>query len=193
MFVFFKSFIVFPLNLFWKDKNLSLLQESGNTDTDSVTGSMLDLVHDAREIRRLIREVSIDSNASDLSLGGFCGLPDDFSAQSCHNIQGITRGLDELILNCANTYSDNEDDLESDYEKNEMSAMVSSKSSTSGLYQYASTPLVGQGGGEEGAEEGMLARGEGSIPDLRETVQTTLKKSSKGLWKLTNITGFILF
>ncbi len=70
-----------------------------------------------------------------------------------------------------------------------MSAMVSSKSSTSGLYQYASTPLVGQGG----EEEGMLARGEGSIPDLRETVQTTLKKSSKGLWKLTNITGFIIF
>lgn len=139
--------------------------ESG---TDSVTGSMLDLVYDAREVRRLIREVSIDSNASDFSLGGLClseagfCLPDDLTSDTCHNIQAITKDLDDLILNCANNYEQEDD--------NHDSALTTSKSSTSGLYQYASTPLAQHHDNESSSP--MMKR-EGSTPDLRD-VQVNL-------------------
>ena len=143
------------------DSDLEQL-ESG---TDSVTGSMLDLVYDAREVRRLIREVSIDSNASDFSLGGLClseagfCLPDDLTSDTCHNIQAITKDLDDLILNCANNYEEEADD-------NHDSALTTSKSSTSGLYQYASTPMAHQQHDNESSSP-MMKR-EGSTPDLRD-------------------------
>ena len=126
---------------------------------------MLDLVYDAREVRRLIREVSIDSNASDFSLGGLClseagfCLPDDLTSDTCHNIQAITKDLDDLILNCANNYEEEADD-------NHDSALTTSKSSTSGLYQYASTPMAHQHHDNESSSP-MMKR-EGSTPDLRD-------------------------
>lgn len=145
-------------------------------DSESVTGSMLDLVHDAREIRRLIREVSIDSNASSIC------LPEDLSHDTFQHIEGITKGLDELIFNCANIDQENIDD-------ESCMRMSSSKSSTSGLYQYASAeqnPEYNTSSPSEDNHDSM--KRDASISDFR-NLQTTLKKSSKGLWRLTNISG----
>jgi len=139
-------------------------------DSESVTGSMLDLVHDAREIRRLIREVSIDSNASSIC------LPEDLSHDTFQHIEGINKGLDELIFNCANIDEENIDD------KMQMS---SSKSSTSGLYQYASAEQ-NQEFNTSPSDDSM--KRDSSMHDFR-NLQTTLRKSSKGLWRLTNISG----
>jgi len=67
-----------------------------NSERSSVCGSMAELVRGAREVRRLIREASVDSLTSDYSLG-FC-VRDDIGAstENClHHLEGDVSKLRE--------------------------------------------------------------------------------------------------
>ena len=172
-----------PDNLYL-DKEGSLVSESEAPSACSMSGSMLDLVQNAREVRRLIREASFDSTTSDLSLD--LNSYDNLGAGTVEDFDTLCRGLNKLIDNC--------DNLNEDISLLPVAEakMVSSKSSMSGLSQYASSETGGGGGGgaaSDTAEEigsGELKR-EGSIPDLR-TLQRSLRQN-KGVWKLTNFSN----
>ena len=146
---------------------------SDSLDSDgggcSMTGSMVELVANAREVRRLIRETSFDSTASDFSLD--LSLHENLGASTADGLEGLCRGLDRLVDNCETI------DLDM-AALPPAAAMVTSKSTMSGLSQYTTE-------GEEEADSGLIR--EGSIPDLRD-LQRTLRQN-KGLWKLTNFSG----
>ena len=141
--------------------------DSMDSDVCSITGSMVDLVQNAREVRRLIRETSFDSTASDFSLD--LSLNENLGASTADGLEGLCRGLSRLVDNC--------ETIDQDMSFIPPAVMVTSKSTMSGLSQYTTE-------GED--EEGNLVR-EGSIPDLRD-LQRTLR-NNKGLWKLTNFSN----
>lgn len=145
--------------------------DSIDSDACSISGSMVDLVQNAREVRRLIRETSFDSTASDFSLD--FSLNENLGASTADGLEGLSRGLSRLMDNC--------ETIDQDMSFIPPAVMVTSKSTMSGLSQYSTTTTEG---GED--EEGSLVR-EGSIPDLRD-LQRTLR-NNKGLWKLTNFSN----
>ena len=142
------------------------LQSMTNGD---VSGSMLDLVQNAREVRRLIRETSFDSTTSDLDLD--FSLNENLGGSTAEGLDTIYSGINKIMLNCEN--------LEQDISFLPEQKLVVSKSSMSGLSQYAGTE-------NEEDEESNLQR-DGSVPDLR-VLQRTLR-SNKGVWKLTDFSG----
>ena len=135
--------------------------------TLSVCGSMLDLVTNARDIRRLIRCASMDSQDSDFSLE--LEMDSELGASTAEDLNQITAGIEKLIDNC--------DSIEGGMEAvpTGHSTMVSSKSSMSGLSSLAAHPPE--------QEEPTLQR-ENSIPDMRRLQRACRDK--RALWKLTN-------
>jgi len=136
--------------------------------TLSVCGSMLDMVTNARDIRRLIRCASLDSQDSDFSLE--LEMDSELGASTAEGLNQITAGIEKLIDNC--------DSIEGGMEAvpSGKSTMVSSKSSMSGLASLAAAPPPEQG-------EATLQR-ENSIPDMRRLQRACRDK--RALWKLTN-------
>jgi len=133
----------------------------------SISGSMMDMVQNAKEVRRLIRAASFDSTASDMSLE--FSLNDNLGASTAGDLDRITNGLSKLIDNCGSI----EDGIDSiPFE----SQLVSSKSTATGLSQFC----------EDDAKECSLTR-EGSIPDLR-ALQKSLR-FNKTPWKLTGFSS----
>lgn len=129
----------------------------------SVSGSMLDLVQNAKDVRKLIREVSFDSESSDLELD----LPYNLGVSTAEGMDQLCDGLNLLVNNC--------DCIEGEMASLPVeSKLMSSQSSMSGLSEL----------GDEGhiKQEGLLKR-ESSIPDFR-TLQKKAR-SNKRLWKLT--------
>ena len=130
----------------------------------SISGSMLELVQDTRDVRRLIRAVSMDSQDSEYSLE--LDLQSELGESTAEGLDRITAGLSQLRENC--------DSMEGEMGALPAtdSSMVSSKSSMSGLSSLAA--------GLEDDSSSSLRR-ENSIPDLRR-----LQRSQRGIWKLTN-------
>merc|ERR1719352_2244847 len=112
---------------------------------------MLDLVTNARDIRRLIRCASLDSQDSDFSLE--LEMDSELGGSTAEGLDQITAGIEKLIDNC--------DSIEGGMESvpSGTSTMVSSKSSMSGLASLAAAPPQEPG-------EATLQR-ENSIPDMR--------------------------
>jgi len=152
------------------DHASSLYQDNPSMSACSMSGSMLDLVENAREVRRLIREASFDSTTSDLSLD--LSLNGDIGVSTAEGLDTLCRGINKLIDNCEN--------IDQDISCIPETKLPSSKSSMSGLNQYAAS--------ESGEEEtaGDLKR-DNSIPDLR-ALQRSLRQN-KGMWKLTDFSG----
>ena len=150
-----------------REDSLESENEIPSITTGDVSGSMLDLVQNAREVRRLIRETSFDSTASDLDLD--FSLNENLGGSTAEGLNSLY-GLNKIMFNCEN--------LEQDISFLPEPKLVSSKSSMSGLSQYA--------GMEDEEDEGNLQR-EGSVPDLR-VLQKTLR-TNKGVWKLTDFSG----
>lgn len=152
-------------------------EESIESDNDvpslsgcSVSGSMFDLVQNAREVRRLIRAASFTSSCSDLSLD--LSANDNLGGNTAEELSALCQGINKLIDNC--------DNLEDDLAGIPETKLPSSKSSMSGLSQFAEAT------GMNGADESEMKR-DGSIPDLR-ALQKTLR-NNKGMWKLTNFSS----
>ena len=152
-----------------REDSLDSDHELPSVSVCSMSGSMLDLVENAREVRRLIREASFDSTGSDLSLD--FSINENLGASTAEGLDTLAQGLNKLLDNCGN--------IEDDISYIPPARIVSSKSSMSGLSQFSET----------GRTEPDLPelRREGSIPDLR-ALQRSLR-SSKGLWKLTDFSG----
>ena len=136
--------------------------------TLSISGSMRDMVTNARDVRRLIRAVSIDSQDSDYSLD--FDLESEVGASTAEGLHQLTEGLSRLIDNC--------DSLEGEMDSIPGTSLVSSKSSMSGLSSLAA-----------GTEDDMSLRRENSIPDLRRLKRAS-RGQQRGLWKLTNFSSF---
>jgi len=137
--------------------------------TLSVCGSMRDLVTNARDVRRLIRAVSINSQDSEYFID--LDLDEDVGASTAENLDLLTSGVSTLVDNC-------------DYIGEEMesfpksSTMISSKSSMSGLSFLAESTTE---------EYDKVLRRQNSIPDLRKLQRAS--RGQKSLWKLTNFSS----
>jgi len=149
-------------------------EESTESDNDvpslsgcSVSGSMFELVQNAREVRRLIRAASFTSSCSDLSLD--LSANDNLGVNTAVELNALCQGITKLIDNC--------DNLEEDLAGIPPSKLPSSKSSMSGLSQFS----------EANPEGGTELKRDGSIPDLR-AIQRSLR-NNKGIWKLTNFSA----
>merc|ERR1719167_718719 len=102
---------------------------------------MRDLVNNAREVRRLIREASFDSTCSDLSLGDF-SLNENIGGSTADDMDAICRGIHQLIDNC--------DSLEDEmYVMPPEARLPESKSTMSGLSQYSTNTDTLVSGGED--------------------------------------------
>ena len=134
--------------------------------TLSVCGSMLDMVTNARDVRRLIRGMSIDSQDSDYSLD--LDMDSELGASTAEGLDLLTTGVGGLMDKC--------DSIEGEMEAMPPSSMVTSRSSMSGLSSLAAT--------EDGATS--LHR-ENSIPDLRQLRRAS--RQQRGIWKLTNFSS----
>ena len=134
--------------------------------TLSVCGSMLDMVTNARDVRRLIRGMSIDSQDSDYSLD--LDMDSELGASTAEGLDLLTTGVGSLLEKC--------NSIEGEMEAVPPSSMVTSRSSMSGLSSLAAT--------EDGASS--LHR-ENSIPDLRQLRRAS--RQQRGIWKLTNFSS----
>lgn len=126
-----------------------------------VSGSMVDLVKGAREVRRLIREASFDSLASEFSLD----LQESLGGQTCANLDSIENEVSRLKDNCE-TMSEIVDFK---------AVSKNMKTSKSEYFSKESTP----------ADLSSLS----SSPDLRNLhkIIHTAPLQNKQLWTLTNL------
>ena len=127
-----------------------------------VSGSMVDLVKGAREVRRLIRETSFDSLASEFSLD----LRDNLGSGTASYFEGISSEVSRLKDNC-DSMSENID--LSSYSKPKM------KSSKSEYFSKEYTPPHQQ----------TAADSLSSSPDLRNLHKMIHSAKNKTLWTLT--------
>ena len=121
-----------------------------------VSGSMVDLVKGAREVRKLIREASFDSIASDFNLE----FQEDIGSGTEYNMNSLERELNDLRVNCS-AISVKCDKIEVAKAK-----MPNSKSDYS-VSAY-----------NNNNEESRL---DGSTPDLK-----MLQRPSQQFWRVTN-------
>ncbi len=143
----------------------AVIHEESTDSIASVSGSMVDLVRGAREVRRLIREASLDSLASDLSLDLRSSMArEDLGASTEHHLDSLQGRLREVRDDCG-AITERVDVMNAPAN----STMTSSKSD----FSVAS-----------GAHVGTPAANlkEGSIPDLR-----TLQKPKVHFWKINDI------
>ncbi|TRY68301.1 hypothetical protein TCAL_03016 [Tigriopus californicus] len=129
----------------------------------SVSGSMVDLVKGAREIRRMIREASVDSLATDLSLE----INDHIGTSMEFNMDQLQCDIDELRDNCSAIHQ------RFDSIPFEMPLMASSRSEH-GISSIDSSLQETEGIREERVER--------STPDLR-----LLQRPRRKLWRLTQV------
>ena len=81
-----------------RDTSLSSLAEISASGGMSVSNSMMELVNDARQVRRLIREVSLDSQDSDLDL--------ELRETTGQEMETFHEDMSKLIENCGESLSD---------------------------------------------------------------------------------------
>jgi len=124
-----------------------------------MNGSMLDLVMNAKETRRLIREISFDSQASDLDIDLSFG--DTTGGCRSEDFNQLCNGLNQLIDNC---------DFIPTFPGDKR--IKSSRSSESGMSELFDV------------NEDM--NGNDSVPDIQKIEKSAL--NSKELWKLTGFT-----
>ena len=125
----------------------------------SVSGSMMDLVKGAREVRRLIREASFDSLSTDFSLD--IKWNEEVGASTEFNLNSLQTELSDLKDNCS-AITDKFDRIPP-----VESAMSTSKSDYSVALNVDTSDL-------------SRDKHEGSIPDLR-----SLHKPKRHFWKMT--------
>jgi len=138
-------------------KDLSL--DSLADQSCSMNRSMLDLVMNAKETRRLIREISFDSQASDLDID--LSFSDTGGGVRSEDFNQLCNGLNQLIGNC--------DYIPPFPGENRIKSSRSSESGMSELFD---------------ATEDM--NGNDSVPDFQKLQKSAL--NSKELWKLTGFT-----
>lgn len=129
----------------------------------SVSGSMVDLVKGAREIRRMIREVSMDSLATDFSLE----INDHIGTSMEFNMDQLQCEIDELRDNCS-AINQRFDSIPF-----EMPLMATSKS------EYGISSIDSSLQESEGIRDERVER---STPDLR-----LLQRPRRKLWRLTQV------
>ena len=139
-----------------------------------VDGSMVDLVKGAREVRRLIREASFDSLASEFSLD----LQNDLGGQTAYQFDSINDEISWLRDNCE-SMGENIEIKENVLLHQQHSRMKSSKSEQS--FSKESTPA-------SMTSQNSLS----SSPDLRNLhkIIHSGPARNKALWTLTHNTGF---
>ncbi len=155
-----------PLSL---SANVSAMRKEESVDSIASLscGSMADLVKGAREVRRLIREASFDSLASDFSLDMRRG--EELGASTELNMQSLHGQLQELQNDCS-AINERVDVKSLNVPKN---TMTSSKSD----FSVCSATHVGT----PGNQQQDLSK-EASTPDLR-----ILQKPKSHFWKINDI------
>ena len=128
---------------------------------------MVDLVKGAREVRRLIREASFDSLASEFSLD--ISIHEGVGSQTASHFDSLCHEIDNLKENCDHMSE------KLDFSDNNISNMMKSSKSD---YQFS----------KESTPDPTNA----SSPDLRNLhkIIHTAPAKNKALWTLTHNTGF---
>ena len=124
-----------------------------------VSGSMVDLVKGAREVRRLIRETSFDSLASEFSLD----LHDHLGSGTASYFEGISSEVSRLKDNC--------DSMSENLDFNSSRMRHKMKTSKSEYFKESSPP------------KNMDSLS--SSPDLRNLHKMIHSAKNKTLWTLT--------
>ena len=96
----------------------------------SITGSMMDMVKNAKEVRRLIRAGSFDSTGSDISIGEF-SLNEDLGASTAVRLERLADGVDQIKDNCG-SIEDGIDQIPYDTPR----GMAASRSTAAGLAEF---------------------------------------------------------
>jgi len=129
----------------------------------SMNASMMDLVQNAKEARRLIREISFDSQASDLDID--LSLNNSIFGSRAEGLNQFCNGINQLIDNC---------DFVPSFPGE--TKLKSSRSSESGMSELS----------EIFDASGEIR--ENSVPDFQRLQRSAL--NGKELWKLTGFTDF---
>ena len=129
-----------------------------------VSGSMVDLVKGAREIRRMIRETSMDSLCSDFSLSSYNAGVSNINPEEYDYLQQIDAEKFLTELSSIRTSCDELRDSLTTYSPNRPNMLTESKSD----YGFRSLPTEAHSQESESTGKDANYTGDGtSSPDLR--------------------------
>ena len=150
-----------------------------------VSGSMVDLVKGAREVRRMIRETSMDSICSDFSLSSYNVGSKNMNHEELDYLQQIDAERFLSELSSIRTSCDELRDSLNTYSPNRSNMLTGSKSD----YGIRSLPNEAHYHESESTNANTNNTGEGnSSPDLRNLARRLRQKPSareKKLWRLS--------
>ena len=167
-------------------KNTSRCFRENSVDSlAGVSGSMVDLVKGAREIRRMIRETSMDSLCSDFSLSSYNAGVIDMNPEEYDYLQQIDAEKFLNELSSIRTSCDELRDSLTTYSPNRSNMLTGSKSD----YGFRSLPTEANSQVSESTGKDANYTGDGtSSPDLRNLARKLRQKPTareKKLWRLS--------
>ena len=169
-----------------KTRNTSRCYREDSVDSlAGVSGSMVDLVKGAREVRRMIRETSMDSICSDFSLSSYNVGGTNINREELDYLQQIDAERFLSELSSIRTSCDELRDSLTTYSPNRSNMLTGSKS------DYGIRSLPNEAHYHESEPTGNITNntGEGnSSPDLRNLARRLRQKPTareKKLWRLS--------
>ena len=167
-------------------KNTSRCFRENSVDSlAGVSGSMVDLVKGAREIRRMIRETSMDSLCSDFSLSSYNAGVIDMNPEEYDYLQQIDAEKFLSELSSIRTSCDELRDSLTTYSPNRSNMLTGSKSD----YGFRSLPTEANSQESESTGKDANYTGDGtSSPDFRNLARKLRQKPTareKKLWRLS--------